>query len=406
MKLKGKTAIAFAALLLFIFLGTSSAYAPDSGDPPQTSSVGAAGIGGPSLEIDGEKVDLTRLLNSQIPLFNGQASGVLFTGTAAIDPVEKRLQIVVNDTVIGMQFLNAAVRKEQNSPALKYLDTAQAALVITAPQVDMISDSLIEVSTSGAGKKRLCFLLDLESQNGTTIIKNMTPVSFPGKTSNFSFLVNESSPLGKDYVPSDLVAIPRTVPAIQSKSNMQLSGEAAFYLEKMLLQAKNEGLGGFILSSTYRPFSYQSMLFSNKIKQVGSEAAAARIVARPGTSEHQSGLAIDFSVGGGLNEGFSRTPQGQWLGKNSWKSGYILRYPANKTDITKIIYEPWHFRYVGYPYSKIMYDRKLCLEEYTYNLKRYGFYAVSDENSTYLVVFDPGNQKVYLSKAVPKTPGQ
>lgn len=176
-------------------------------------------------------------------------------------------------------------------------------------------------------------------------------------------------------------------------------------LGKMLEQAGKEGVKSFCLTSTYRTFSYQSILFKNKVKQLKSEEKAAQVVALPGTSEHQSGLAMDICrYGAGLTEDFAWTSQGKWLAKNGWKYGFILRYPADKTAVTKIIYEPWHYRYVGYPYSKIMFDRKLCLEEFLDNIKQYGYYAVTDQNYTYLTGFDPGENKIYLSEAVPKVP--
>ena len=125
-------------------------------------------------------------------------------------------------------------------------------------------------------------------------------------------------------------------------------------------------------------------------------------MARPGTSEHQSGLAIDFSTNGSLSSGFAKTRQGIWLGQNAWEYGFILRYPADKTDITKIIYEPWHFRYVGYPFSKILHDRKICLEEFYLNMNKYGFYGVADAANTYVTILNKGDQQIYLSNPVSK----
>lgn len=406
MKTGRKTAIVLIAALIFIFWGNAYAFAPGGpGEQLKTVLGDAQASNYPVLVIDGETVDLTSLLNSGVPLFNGQGSGVFAGSSAQINPQEKRLHIPLNNAVIGMQFLNATVSKNGDSLALDFSDAAQAALVITAPQVD-VDDAQVELTTTGAGNERLSFIFSLENENGKTVIKNMHQVSFPDKTAQNIYLVNGTNTLSKDFVPSNLSAIPKTVPAVQSKKDMKLNADAIPSLTKMLQQAEKEGVAGFILSSTYRSYAYQSMLFSNKVKALNSEAEAARVVARPGTSEHQTGLAIDFSSGGaGLSDSFSQTTQGIWLGKNSWKYGFILRYPLEKTDVTKIIYEPWHFRYVGYPFSKIMYDRKLCLEEFTQGIEQYGFYAVSDESNTYLTAFNPEENKIYLSEAVPKTPG-
>ena len=94
--------------------------------------------------------------------------------------------------------------------------------------------------------------------------------------------------------------------------------------------------------------------------------AAAREVAAPGTSEHQLGLSVDiidseYTV---LDEAQANTPTQQWLMKNSWRYGFILRYPEGKSEITGIIYEPWHYRYVGKEAKEDIYESGLCLEEW------------------------------------------
>jgi len=89
-------------------------------------------------------------------------------------------------------------------------------------------------------------------------------------------------------------------------------------------------------------------------------------VALPGTSEHQTGLAVDIVDAGyqSLDEKQERTAVQQWLMKNSWRYGFILRYPNHKSDITGIYYEPWHYRYVGKEAAKEIYEKDICLEEY------------------------------------------
>ena len=401
--------IALVIGLGLIFSGNGNAYAPVAGNLQQgvsASSQAQAVNLTPQLIIDGITVDLTKLLNSEVPLLYSQDLGVFRGSIAEINLQEKRLHITLKDSVIGLQFLNSALSRTDTSFSLRYSETAQAVLVITAPKIDMVNPFTVEMTTEGEGMKRVCCLLDLESSGGKTSIKNMRRISFPGKTAEYTTLVNGNKPLGATFIPTNLVSIPGTVPAYQSKQNMKLCGEAVAGLAKMLNQAKKEGLGGFTLTSTYRPYAYQSMLFKNKVKQVGSPEEAAKIVARQGTSEHQSGLAIDFSSKGtGLTEYFSQTAQGKWLGKNSWKFGFVLRYPEDKTNITKIVYEPWHFRYIGYPYSKILYDRGLCLEEFDRNIKQYGFYGVRAGEETFLAVYSPGDRKIYLSEATSKNPG-
>ena len=98
---------------------------------------------------------------------------------------------------------------------------------------------------------------------------------------------------------------------------------------------------------------------------------AATSVARPGTSEHQAGLAVDIvdSSHQILDATQQDTPVQQWLMENSWKYGFILRYPNDKSSLTGIIYEPWHYRYVGIEAAAEIYEREICLEEYLERLE-------------------------------------
>ena len=95
-------------------------------------------------------------------------------------------------------------------------------------------------------------------------------------------------------------------------------------------------------------------------------AQAGAVVAVPGTSEHQTGLAVDLVDKSyqHLDDAQASTEVQQWLMENSWKYGFILRYPEEKSDVTGIIYEPWHYRYVGGPAAREMRELGLCLEEY------------------------------------------
>jgi len=94
---------------------------------------------------------------------------------------------------------------------------------------------------------------------------------------------------------------------------------------------------------------------------------AGRIIAPPGASEHQTGLALDVSsrsVGFALNNNFVKTPEYAWLLDNCHRYGFIIRYPADKTDVTDIIFEPWHLRYVGAEHAAVIYESGMCLEDY------------------------------------------
>lgn len=144
-------------------------------------------------------------------------------------------------------------------------------------------------------------------------------------------------------------------------------------LQAMMDACRAAGLSPVICSS-YRAQETQERLFQNKVDRLvakGYSAAEARAeagkaVAVPGTSEHQLGLAVDIVDldNQNLDESQEDTPVQKWLMAHSWEYGFILRYPSEKSERTGIIYEPWHYRYVGKPAAKEIYERGICLEEY------------------------------------------
>ena len=144
-------------------------------------------------------------------------------------------------------------------------------------------------------------------------------------------------------------------------------------LTAMLEACKTAGFRPVVRSS-YRTQATQKQLYENKVRQwkgygyseTEARKKAATIVAPPGTSEHQLGWAVDivdasYQV---LNEKQATMPAQIWLMEHSWEYGFILRYPVNKSEITGIIYEPWHYRYVGREHAKAIYESGLCLEEW------------------------------------------
>lgn len=141
----------------------------------------------------------------------------------------------------------------------------------------------------------------------------------------------------------------------------------------MLQAAKSEGLNPLICSS-YRTNEKQEQLYQNKVSEYLSQGyskveasdKAAFWVARPGTSEHQLGLAVDIvsTKNQRLDRSQENTVEQRWLIQNSWKYGFVLRYPTNKNSITWVGYEPWHYRYVGKEHAKKINELGVCLEEY------------------------------------------
>lgn len=144
-------------------------------------------------------------------------------------------------------------------------------------------------------------------------------------------------------------------------------------LQAMMDDCRAQGLSPYICSS-YRTYDYQKGLHDKQVNKYLSYgyseeeayAEASKWVAVPGTSEHHTGLALDIvaSYYIVLDDSQEEMPEQQWLMENSYKYGWILRYPNDKTDVTGIYYEPWHYRYVGKEAAKEIHDRGITLEEY------------------------------------------
>ena len=172
-------------------------------------------------------------------------------------------------------------------------------------------------------------------------------------------LVNRWNVLPDDYAPETLVS---------SVDGSQVTPECAEALERMIADCKAAGYYPLVCSS-YRTIASQRGLLSAKLEEY-SYAEAIQIVAIPGTSEHHTGLAVDivdanFTT---LNYLQAQRPTQQWLMENCWKYGFIVRYPDNTTNYTGIIYEPWHYRYVGTELAAELRELGICLEEYLDNL--------------------------------------
>lgn len=187
-------------------------------------------------------------------------------------------------------------------------------------------------------------------------------------------LVNLTHPL--DEVTRDNL----TELTVTQKSNgngKYFDKRAAEYVTQMFAAAKEEGIN-LLSRSTFRTYNLQKTYFDSHVNgylnqgmsQEEAEKKTLEYTAAPGTSEHHTGLAIDIttseweSAGKGLNDSFAETDAAKWLKENAHRFGFILRYPKEKESITKIKYEPWHFRYVGVEHATEIYNRGICLEEY------------------------------------------
>lgn len=151
----------------------------------------------------------------------------------------------------------------------------------------------------------------------------------------------------------------------------------------------------------YRTVEYQQGLYMQAVENQGQEHAD-NYIALPGHSEHHTGLALDLDTySGGIMRGFDGEGQYARLVEDAWEYGFVQRYPQDKSDITGISYESWHFRYVGIPHAGIMAERGLCLEEYITLLKSYPYngahLTVEQEGIEYEIYYCEG-----LDVAVPE----
>lgn len=183
-------------------------------------------------------------------------------------------------------------------------------------------------------------------------------------------LINGSHPLPSDFVPPELVDIPGGSHTIASR--------VYDHLMAMLDAADKAGTPPAVCSA-YRTYDYQRQLFESRVERCkrekgleGEEAEneAAFWVARPGTSEHQAGLAVDLIDQNytELDKAQESTPTQKWLMEHCAEYGFILRYPTSKSAITGIGYEPWHYRFVGVKFASAITNSGLCFEEW---LERY-----------------------------------
>jgi D-alanyl-D-alanine carboxypeptidase len=183
------------------------------------------------------------------------------------------------------------------------------------------------------------------TSSANEIDKNKYSVSEPGSP---WWVVNKKRPLPAGYVPPDLVVPAVKLRLVASAEQMQFSKSAESALIKMFAAAAKDKIT-LVFGSGYRSEALQRQFYNQYVNQSGQQAADT-FSARPGTSEHQTGLSFDVTSANGachLETCFKDTPEGKWVATNGYKYGFIIRYPDGKTSITGYQYEPWHLRYVG-----------------------------------------------------------
>lgn len=199
----------------------------------------------------------------------------------------------------------------------------------------------------------------------------------PADRDGFLRLVNTVNLITEDELPTDLVDCKFTAAGRRTQS-LRLYAEKA--LEALMQEMEAAGLYGMAVYSGYRSISYQTTLFEQytqnemaadpTLTRAAAEAIVLTYSTRPGTSEHHTGLAVDMDTLGTFSTDFADTDAYAWLSENAWKFGFVLRFPADKVEVTTIQFEPWHYRFVGRYHARRMHDAGLCLEEYTAELQQ------------------------------------
>lgn len=192
-------------------------------------------------------------------------------------------------------------------------------------------------------------------------------------------LVNRDYPVKKDSIRSDIININHNSELVRGyvifDRNLRLSKDVVKKFLNVVDAAGKESVNHFLISSGYRDFQEQKQLY----EKMGSDYALPA-----GYSEHNLGLSLDI---GSTQKKMEKAPEGKWIEENVWKHGFVLRYPKNKSNITRIQYEPWHIRYVGLPHSAIMQKKNFTLEEYLEFLKEEKEVSTEVEGKKYTVSY-------------------
>ncbi len=238
---------------------------------------------------------------------------------------------------------------------------------IENPEENTQTSSVTDASTSTSSKD------NTSSKNSSANSSAIATTTTPGDTiDSWNLkLVNSENPLPNGFT----VRTEKIKASYARDVGMLYDARAVSYLNAMCAAAEKDGVNLLVISS-HRTNARQTTLYNNQVTKQKAKypnksedeikKIAATISAYPGTSEHELGLAVDFNS---VEESFENTPEYQWLKTHSAEYGFILRYTKEKQDITKVIYEPWHYRYVGEKHAKKMNQLGYCLEEYIEYLK-------------------------------------
>ena len=215
--------------------------------------------------------------------------------------------------------------------------------IVKIPSAEEEKFSRVFQKMSARAKEAIC----VTEENKTEFIKDLYAIleeekTFRADDKSLFFLIDKKHTASSSYVPKDLVSLEKNSLFDLNKAGMKIRPEAYSALNEMAQVALNDGIR-LLVSSAYRSYSYQENLFNYWVSVDGLEEAE-RESARPGTSQHQLGTAVDF---GSISDDFDKTQMGQWIYKNAADYGWSLSFPKGYEDVTGYRWECWHFRYIG-----------------------------------------------------------
>ena len=215
--------------------------------------------------------------------------------------------------------------------------------IVKIPSAEEEKFSRVFQKMSARAKEAIC----VTEENKTEFIKDLYAIleeekTFRADDKSLFFLIDKKHTASSSYAPKDLVSLKKNSLFDLNKAGMKIRPEAYSALNEMAQAALNEGIR-LLVSSAYRSYSYQENLFNYWVSVDGLEEAE-RESARPGTSQHQLGTAVDF---GSISDDFDKTQMGQWIYKNAADYGWSLSFPKGYEDVTGYRWECWHFRYIG-----------------------------------------------------------
>ena len=214
----------------------------------------------------------------------------------------------------------------------------------------------------------LAYIKENKCNNATAILKINTYTNYDfyshdieAKNLSNTMIVNKFYKLKEDFVPNNLVDISNLYAWGTDNKAQKEALDAFIKMQKDCLDQTGLKL---LINSAYRSYKEQEEVYNDYVKK-NNEEYADTIAARPGHSEHQTGLSLDiFSTKDPKIKTFGESDTFKWLKDNAYKYGFIIRYPKDKEDITGFNYEPWHYRYVGLEIAKEIYEEDITYEEY------------------------------------------